>query len=125
MTEGTFAAVADTLRTRHLLGSKIVLVLATIDPVTDTPQRLRATARALDAPTRELIFATGTPANVQHLLDAYGIAVRFRHGTRLDPDHDVATYLIDRQRHVRYEFSPAYPPSAIARIAGSLAKGGS
>ncbi|MDE2480911.1 MAG: SCO family protein [bacterium] len=122
ITEGTFSAVADVLRSERLLGSKVVLVLVTLDPVTDTPVRLRATARELGAPTRQLVFATGSEKAVRRILAAYEIAVHFKAGTRRDPDHDVVTLLIDPHLRVRYEFSPSYPPRAVANVTASLAR---
>ncbi len=122
ITEATFSAVAHDLRMQGLLGSKVVLVLATVDPVTDTPARMRVTAKAIDAPVRRLIFADGSPAEIRRVLAAYGVGVRFRHNTRVDPEHDVVTYLIDPHWHVRYAFSPSYPPRAIAHLVASFAR---
>ncbi len=115
MTEETFAEVARALRLKGDI-SRVQLVLVTVDPVTDTKPHLRALAHKLGYNRDALHFATGSPQQIGRLLRAYGVAVHFRKGTRDDPDHTVALYLIDPNWHVRYDFGPRYPASAIARL---------
>lgn len=115
MTEGTFAVVARDLGLKGDI-SRVQLVLVTVDPVHDTQPRLRALAHKLGIDRDTLHFATGSPQQVDRLLRAYGIAVHFRKGTRENPDHTVTSYLIDPSWHVRYDFGPGYPASAIARL---------
>lgn len=118
--EAKFAAVQHLLRRDGYLGPRVQLVLLTIDPVTDTPPKLRLLARKIGAVPGDFHLASGSVARVRRILDAYGIAVRFQHGTRADPDHVVAVYLLDPEMRIRSYFGLEDSPALIARTAEQL-----
>ncbi len=120
LTEGTFVRVAQALQARGDL-RRVGLVLVTIDPTTDTIDRLRNLARSVDGRNSAIHFATGSPEQIDDILRRYDISVRYHAGTREDPDHTAAIYLIDANGHVRYDFGIDYPPSAIARLTDRFA----
>jgi protein SCO1/2 len=63
-----------------LLGDDVRLISVTIDPGTDTPQRLLEWSRRFKA-TPRWTLVTGKPADIERLLKAMGVwsADRFRH----------------------------------------------
>ncbi|MGH7728905.1 MAG: SCO family protein [Vulcanimicrobiaceae bacterium] len=123
LTEAKFAAIQSDLARDGDLG-RVRLVLVTVDPLADTPARLRALAHKLGARPGTFALATGSPQAVARVLRAYDIEVRFNGGSRIDPDHTVALYLIDPTWHVRYDFGPAYPSAAIARLTNRFVRFG-
>ena len=74
------------------LAERTRLVSISIDPEHDTPERLEAYARERGADLETWSFLTGTPGQVQSVLDAYHVGtIRRPDGTL---DHVVATFLI-------------------------------
>ena len=74
-------------------------VSVSLDPVNDTPDRLRAYAHAQGADLSSWSFLTGKPEEVAAVLGAYHV------GTVRMPDktlnHTIVTYLIDREGFIR------------------------
>ena len=120
LTEAKFARIEELLMRTGCLGSRIALVLVTVDPAIDTPTKLRGLAQATGAIPTAFHYATGSEAAVKRVLRGYGVTVDFRQGSRNDPDHTDATYLVDKDWHVRSVFSPSDGPSTIARAAERL-----
>lgn len=120
--ESRFAAVQRLLRRNGDLGTRIHLVLVTVDPLEDTPAHLRTLAKKTGATSGVFHFASGSYVAVQRVLKAYGITVTFHGNSREDPDHTVAIYLLDPKMRIRYDFGLYYPPPLIARIAETLAR---
>ena len=66
---GNFAAIKKAFPDR--IGKDLVLVSITVDPQTDTPEKLRTYAKNLQAGAG-WYFLTGPPANVEHALRKLG-----------------------------------------------------
>jgi protein SCO1/2 len=77
-------------------------VSISLDPVHDTPERLREYARVRGADLADWSFLTGSPEEVDRVLEAYGVG-RVR-GSDGQVDHLVATFLIDREGRVARRF---------------------
>jgi protein SCO1/2 len=77
-------------------------VSVSLDPVHDTPERLRAYARARGADLSSWSFLTGTPEEVDEVLEAYGVGRA--PGADGQIDHLVATFLIDEEGRVAQRF---------------------
>jgi cytochrome oxidase Cu insertion factor (SCO1/SenC/PrrC family) len=121
ITEAKFRAAQTMLARDHLLGSRVALVLVTVDPITDTPAVLRRLARSTGAVTGAFYYATGTQARVHAVLAAYGIHVIFHGPARVDPDHTFALLLLDAHHRIRASFATTDAASTIAHRAELLA----
>jgi cytochrome oxidase Cu insertion factor (SCO1/SenC/PrrC family) len=86
------------------LRSELRVVGVTLDPAGDTPERLaRLAARhVLEPPLYQLV--TGTPAEVESVLDQMSVARR-RDGASGVIDHTNLFLLVDRQGKLAYRFS--------------------
>jgi protein SCO1/2 len=81
------------------LRDHVRFVSVSIDPVNDTPERLRVYAHARGADLANWSFLTGKPAEVAAVLSAYHVgAVRLPDKTL---NHTIVTYLIDREGFIR------------------------
>jgi protein SCO1/2 len=83
-------------------GSRVAFVSITVDPLNDTPARLRDYAAAHGANVAGWRFLTGTPAQITDVVKRYG-AIANRQGTG-DVDHLYLTSLIDRQGMLRVQY---------------------
>jgi protein SCO1/2 len=98
------------------------VVMISVDPERDTPERLGAYVRAFD-PT--FVGATGTQAAVNELAQRIGVLVSKRQleGDSYTVDHTTSVFLIDPDGALRALFSAPHTPKLIAedyrRIAGA------
>ena len=98
------------------------VIMISVDPERDTPERLGAYVKAFD-PT--FVGATGTKAAVDELAQRMGVLVAKRplEGDSYTVDHTTSVFLIDPDGALRALFSPPYTPKLIAedyrRIAGA------
>lgn len=98
------------------------VVLISVDPERDTPQRLGSYVKAFD-PT--FIGATGTKAAIDELAQRMGVlaAVRPLESDNYTVDHTTSVFLIDPDGALRALFSAPLTPKLIAedfrRIAGA------
>ena len=83
-------------------GPRVGFVSITVDPLNDTPARLRDYAAAHGANVAGWRFLTGTPAQIDDVVKRYG-AFADRRGLG-DVDHLYLTSLIDRQGMLRVQY---------------------
>jgi len=83
-------------------GPKVAFVAISVDPLNDTPARLRdyAVAHRADAPG--WFFLTGAPAEVGEVVRRYGVYARKTQGGSVD--HLFLTSLIDRAGMLRVQY---------------------
>jgi protein SCO1/2 len=82
-------------------GSKLTLVCLTTDPKEDGPAQLESYAKAQGAVGDGWVFLTGKPADVQRVLNIYGVAV----DTREDPmTHVLELRLIGPDGHELHRY---------------------
>jgi protein SCO1/2 len=81
---------------------RVRFVSVSIDPVNDTPERLRAYARAQGADLANWSFLTGKLAEVSAVLSAYHVGTARLPGKPLN--HTIVTYLIDREGFIRHTY---------------------
>ena len=78
----------------------IPLVVVTLDPWRDTPERLPAIARHWELAPHDRVLS-GSVQDVEAALDAFGIARR-RNETTGDVDHATTVFVIDHNARVRW-----------------------
>ena len=83
-------------------GPRIRFVSITVDPEVDTPEVLRAYARAQGANVEGWSFLTGTPGEIAEVLRRYGVYAR--KSERGGVDHLFLTSLIDRSGMLRVQY---------------------
>lgn len=82
-------------------GMDLELVTITVNPLGDTPERLKTFAQARQADHANWHWLTGKPAHVFQVIDHYGALV----GKRRKPDdHRTSIYLINRRGEVFNDF---------------------
>ena len=83
-------------------GRRVRFVSISVDPLTDTPERLRAYAAKFNADTPGWSFLTGTPAQIEDVVRRFGAYTRrAENGT---VDHLNLTSLIDSQGRLRVQY---------------------
>jgi protein SCO1/2 len=98
--------------------SKVQLIMVTVDPERDTPEKLAAYVTHFD-PT--FLGATGTPAEIAAVTRLYGIYVRRGEGTAATGyliDHTSMVFAIDPRGYVQVLFPHGI---AVADMSGDLA----
>jgi protein SCO1/2 len=92
--------------------ARVQLVSISLDPANDTPEALRAYARARKLDTQGWSLATGPAADVDAVAHAYGVgSVRQPNG---EIEHTVAVFLIDRDGQIaRRYLGTKHDPAAI------------
>jgi protein SCO1/2 len=102
--------------------SRVRVVLVTLDPVRDTPDRLRT---HLDRFDTTFIGVTGTPEAVTRVQRAYGI-VAHRDGAQgsdgFPVNHSAPMYVIDHDGRLRLLFTVATPVTDMAHDLALLSK---
>lgn len=83
-------------------GPRVQFVSITVDPEVDTPQVLRAYAKAHGANLEGWSFLTGTPSETAVVLRRYGVYAR--KSERGGVDHLFLTSLIDRSGMLRVQY---------------------
>jgi cytochrome oxidase Cu insertion factor (SCO1/SenC/PrrC family) len=101
-----------------VLRTRVHLLSISLDPLSDTPQTLKAFALRLGADLANWTFATGRPQDIERLSDTLRL---FRPGpnVRKPDDHSTAVWLIDAAGDVRMRY--AGNPPDVQRIARELA----
>jgi protein SCO1/2 len=95
-----FGQVADSLGPD--LGSKVVLLSVTNDPVHDNPAELLKLARSSQADMNGWLFVTGKPEEVDKVMKAFGITnPRLPDGS---PNHISRVFLLDTDGRQKHEF---------------------
>jgi protein SCO1/2 len=95
------------LKRRGVLGKGDVrLVSITLDPQRDRPEVLRDYAKLYEADPGTWSFLTGTPAQVNRVLAAWGMWARRLPGGQLD--HPSRVFLVDRRGRVREIYNLAF-----------------
>jgi protein SCO1/2 len=91
---------------RHRLGAdfgpRARFVSISVDPLTDTPERLRAYAAKFDADVPGWSFLTGTPAQIDDVVHRFG--AYSRRGSAGAVDHLSLTSLVDAQGRLRVQY---------------------
>jgi protein SCO1/2 len=82
-------------RFQRELGRDLVLLTVTFDPAHDTPEVLARYASQWDVGTAKWHFLTGPPAEIERVLDMFGVHAYGNEGLL---DHSLHTVLIDRER---------------------------
>lgn len=99
-------------------------VSITLDPERDTPEVLQAYAqkRGVDAP--DWSFLTGPPDTVNAVVRSYGVGVIRRAGQ--EPEHLVATFVIDGQGRIAHRILGLDPPleERVMRVGETLDRSG-
>jgi protein SCO1 len=83
-------------------GRRVHFVSISVDPLTDTPERLRAYAARFNADTPGWSFLTGTPAQIENVVLRFGAYAR--HAEHGAVDHLNLTSLIDSQGRLRVQY---------------------
>lgn len=120
----TMAALAETNKLLANLpaGQRPRVVMISVDPERDTPERLAGYVRAFD-PT--FVGATGTKPAIDELAQRIGVLVATRplDGGSYTVDHTTSVFLVDPDGALRALFSAPLTPKLIAedyrRIAGA------
>jgi protein SCO1/2 len=122
----TLSALAQT---RKLLadlpeGSRPRVVMISVDPQRDTPERLGGYVKAFD-PT--FVGATGTKAAIDELAQRMGVLVATRplEGDNYTVDHTASVFLVDSDGALRALFSPPHAPEKIAADYRAITAAGS
>lgn len=84
------------------------ILFVTLDPLGDTPARLRQYLAAFDA---RIVGLTGTTEQLSTVLDRYGVAVQSNSG---DVAHSSMWYLVNRRGEVLRVYSHTTPAQALA-----------
>jgi protein SCO1/2 len=99
--------VQRALKRRGLLAKgEVRLVSITLDPERDRPEVLRRYAQLYEADPAAWRFLTGTPAEVNRVLSAWGMWARRTAGGQLD--HPSRVFLVDRRGRVREIYNLAF-----------------
>ena len=83
-------------------GRRVHFVSISVDPLTDTPERLRAYAAKFNADTSGWSFLTGTPAQIEDVVTRFGAYARRAENGPVD--HLNLTSLIDSQGRLRVQY---------------------
>ena len=95
------------------------LVSITVDPLRDSPAVLARYAEGFGARPERWVFLTGTAAEVEAVLRAFGVTVR--PGPEESLDHTMVTVLVDRQGRRRFSyFGPDFDEAHVAADARAL-----
>lgn len=112
----TFRAVQDGLGSDF--GKDVALVSITVDPVTDTPEVLRAFGQEKGADFSGWTFLTGDPASVQAVASGYAVYVE---RTADGLSHTETIVMIDRHGQLRSVFGLRTDPQTVLARARQLA----
>ena len=96
---GRMTALQRRLKRQGLLGRKVVLLSATLDPIRDTHETLRRYARASRAEPGGWFFLRGSATEMGSFLRGYDVWVKPQPDGSFD--HSMRIYLIDREGRIR------------------------
>jgi protein SCO1/2 len=105
---------ARELLARAPAGQAPTILFVTLDPLADGPPQLAEFVRRID---RRIIGLTGTPAQIERAIEAYGVGVR---PAAVGVDHSSVWYLLDAGGRVRLVFPHNAPAREIAFGMASL-----
>jgi protein SCO1 len=97
------------------LGQKVVFVSVTVDPEHDRPSRLLDYARAFDANVKGWYFLTGSPAQIDELMQGFHVG-RSR-DINGEINHVLGFFLVGPDGHEMVDYSQSVDPSKVARDA--------
>lgn len=83
-------------------GTRYAFVAITVDPLNDTPARLRTYAASFGADTPGWHFLTGTPSDISEVVRRYGAYAKKTDGGGVD--HLFLTSLVDRAGMLRVQY---------------------
>ena len=83
-------------------GQRVQFVSVSVDPLTDRPQRLRAYAAKFGADVPGWSFLTGTPAQIENVVNGFGAYARRSDNGAVD--HLTLTSLIDGKGRLRVQY---------------------
>jgi len=83
-------------------GTRVRFVSISVDPLTDTPKRLRAYAAKFGADVPGWSFLTGTPAQIDNVVR--GMGAYARRADNGEVDHLTLTSLVDVQGRLRVQY---------------------
>ena len=83
-------------------GRRVHFVSISVDPLTDTPERLRAYAAKFNADVPGWSFVTGTPAQIEDVVRRFGAYAR--RADRGAVDHLNLTSLVDPRGRLRVQY---------------------
>ena len=118
-----FGQVADSLGPE--LGSKVILLSVTNDPMHDNPAELLKLAKSSQADMKGWLFVTGKQEEVDKVLLAFGITnARLPDGS---PNHISKVFLLDAEGRQKHEFQGMVMKSGdvVAQIKDALEHAGS
>ncbi len=100
------------------LRPRVHLLSVSLDPLSDTPQTLKAFARRMGADLSGWTFATGRPPDIERISDTLRL-YRPLPEVRKPDDHSTALWLLDRlgQVRMRYAGNPPDVPRLLREIA--------
>jgi protein SCO1/2 len=81
-------------------GRSVALITLTLDPTFDTPVVMSMLGASFNANPAVWRLASGKPANVRALMQAFGVVVE-PDGQGVPDQHTSAVYILDRQRKLR------------------------
>jgi len=84
------------------LRSRVHFLSISVDPLTDTPERLRAYAAKFDADVPGWSFLTGTPAQIDGVVRGFGAYARRAEAGAVD--HLTLTSLVDAKGRLRVQY---------------------
>ena len=94
-------------------GEAVQVLLITVDPERDTPERL---ARYLEPFHPSFLGLTGTEEEIREVADAFGaFFVKVGEGDQYTVDHTARTYIIDTQGRIPLTFTVTATPEEMAR----------
>ncbi len=110
----------ELMKALDLLGGKagqVQVIMVSVDPEKDTPQRLDAYLRNLD-PAERLIGLTGSQDQIQEAATQYGVFYQKRENAETSlsylVDHTATVMLIDRKGYLRVVYPYGTPADGIA-----------
>jgi protein SCO1 len=121
-TTQAIARIQDTLKGAKLWGKSVEFVSITLDPRHDTPEVLRRYARLFGADPAAWRFLTGSPAQVQSVINDWGMWVKTLPTGALD--HPSRVFLLDLGGHQRelYNLQFLQPASVLEDVRGLLSE---
>jgi protein SCO1/2 len=112
--ERHFADVQARVKEDARLRDRVHLVAITFDPEHDTPEVLRAHARARGADPRMWTYLTGTPAAIEQVASRFGVSVMRDGDEAATITHNLRTAIVDgRGRVVRIYSGTEWTPAML------------
>jgi protein SCO1/2 len=116
----TMAALAQAMRDLGAKADGVQVVMVTVDPQRDTPDRLNSYVTAFDP---RFIGLSGTPDQIAGAAKAFGVIYQVQAGpsaTNYLVDHTAATTVLDKDGRIRLIWPYGTPPEELAADLGQL-----